>query len=88
MSKSISVIIPNYNGRGLLQKNLPLLIKALHRENISYEIIVPDDASKDDSVAILKEKHPEVLINRKRIKVLLSMPIKGFLPPAGILSLF
>jgi GT2 family glycosyltransferase len=55
----VSVIIPNWNGRGLLQKNLPAVLKAKQnpRNNI-LEIIVVDDKSKDDSVEFLKKEFP------------------------------
>lgn len=48
----ISIIIPNWNGRVLLEKNLPLVIAA--KNNIS-EIIVVDDGSTDDSVKFLQD---------------------------------
>ena len=62
MSKSISVIIPNYNGKKLLEKNLPFLFKALEFSTIDYEIIIPDDASKDDSVEFLKKNYPQIIL--------------------------
>lgn len=46
----ISVIIPNYNGRSLLDENLPLLFTALQSGD---EVLIVDDASTDDSVATL-----------------------------------
>lgn len=42
-----SIIIPNYNGRKLLEQNLPSVIAAAKRARA--EIIVVDDCSKDDS---------------------------------------
>lgn len=62
MKFSISVIIPNYNGRKLLEENLPSVISAMNFSCIDYEIIIFDDASTDDSVAFLKEKHPQITI--------------------------
>ena len=63
----ISVILPNYNGRKLLEKNLPGIIKALNKWGGASEIIVVDDASKDNSLSYLKEKHPNIrlIIHRK-----------------------
>jgi GT2 family glycosyltransferase len=59
----ISFIIPNYNGRGLLEKNLPSVIKACQAwSKTSWEIIVVDDASTDRSVDFLKENYPEVKV--------------------------
>lgn len=57
---SISVIIPNYNGRDLLEKNIPSLLSALN--NLDFEIIVVDDCSTDDSVQFLKESYPDIII--------------------------
>ncbi len=60
--KSISVIIPNYNGRQLLEKNLPPLIDALQMAGVGYEIIVADDASTDDSLTFLSLHYPAINI--------------------------
>lgn len=57
---TISVVLPNYNGRHLLQRNLPSLAQAL--KDFESEIIVVDDASTDDSVAFLRERYPEVKV--------------------------
>lgn len=62
MQHSVSVVLPNYNGRYLLEKNLPSVIKALERESIVYEIIIPDDASTDDSVEFIKQNFPTIKI--------------------------
>jgi len=51
--KSVSVIIPNYNGQHLLKENLPSVLKMLHDGD---EIIVVDDCSTDDSVEWLKKE--------------------------------
>jgi len=54
MSYSISVIIPNYNGQSLLQKNLPRVFKSVSSyENKLIEIIACDDCSADNSLGIL-----------------------------------
>jgi len=59
----ISVVIPNYNGRRLLEKNLPAVIRACQNwRNEGWEVIVVDDASTDDSVEFLKENYPQVKI--------------------------
>jgi GT2 family glycosyltransferase len=57
---SISVVLPNFNGRHLLEKNLPSLLTAL--KGFEYEIIVVDDASTDDSANFLQENYPEVIL--------------------------
>lgn len=60
--KSVSVVIPNYNGRALLQENIPPLLAALRRLDSAWEVIVVDDASGDDSAAFLRSTHPEVTL--------------------------
>ncbi|HBL51767.1 MAG: hypothetical protein A3D24_01735 [Candidatus Blackburnbacteria bacterium RIFCSPHIGHO2_02_FULL_39_13] len=52
-----SVVIPNWNGRQLLEKNLPSVVKCGFDE-----IIIVDDASPDNSNNFLAEKFPEVKI--------------------------
>jgi len=48
----VSLIIPSWNGKKLLEKNLPRVLKALPKDG---ELIVVDDGSKDDSLSYLKE---------------------------------
>lgn len=58
----ISVVIPNYNGKSLLAKNLPFVFSALKASNCKYEVIIPDDASTDDSIVFLKLQYPEAIL--------------------------
>ena len=58
MKKKISVVIPNYNGRNLLERNLPQVIKTCP----GCEIIVVDDASTDDSIDLIRKNFPKVKI--------------------------
>lgn len=59
----ISIIIPNYNGKIQLQKNLPYIIKAGH----DAEIIIVDDASTDGSSEYIIKKFPTIkLIQRTK----------------------
>jgi GT2 family glycosyltransferase len=57
----VTVVIPNYNGRLLLEKNLPSVI-AMMREG--DECVVVDDCSTDDSVSFLSSSYPSVRIVR------------------------
>ncbi len=61
-NKSISVVIPNYNGKHLLEKNLPSVFKALAHSYLDFEVIVIDDCSDDDSVTFVRQKYPEIKI--------------------------
>lgn len=62
--KSISVIIPTYNGKHLLSLYLPYIYKALSHGSIveTFEIIVIDDASTDDTIAFLIKEYPEIIL--------------------------
>lgn len=60
MSHSISIVLPNYNGRSLLEKNIPSLIKAV--DQFEHEIIVIDDCSTDDSVEFLRQTYPNIKV--------------------------
>lgn len=61
-SPAISVVIPNYDGRELLEECLPSVIKAVTLYGHDSEIILVDDASTDGSVALVEEKFPSVKI--------------------------
>lgn len=54
---AISVVIPCWNGKELLKKFLPSVLKIG-----ADEIIVVDDASTDDSVQFLKKNFPEIVL--------------------------
>ena len=60
-SPYVSIIIPNFNGAHLLEKNLPILLKEANRLG-QFEIIVVDDGSSDKSIGILKQRFPEVKV--------------------------
>lgn len=58
---SASVVIPTWNGRDLLEKFLPSVVKALGA-NPGNEIIIVDNASADGSVEFLREHFPAVRV--------------------------
>lgn len=59
----VSITIANFNGRDLLAKNLPHMLKAWENEaNNIREIIVVDDGSHDDSVQFLKNNFKTVKV--------------------------
>ena len=65
--KNISIIIPNWNGRKLLEKNLPAVFDAIHNtQDAICEIIVVDDASPDDSNQFLEKNYPQIKIVRHK----------------------
>jgi GT2 family glycosyltransferase len=67
MNPSVSVVIPNYNGKHLLHENLPSIIAALAKANTDFEIIISDDASADGSVEFIKEIYPQIKTVRSEI---------------------
>jgi GT2 family glycosyltransferase len=69
--KTISIIIPNYNGKKLLEEYLPYTLAAIEGADVAFEIIVVDDSSKDDSVAFMQGQYPQV-------KLLVNEQNKGF----------
>ena len=70
MSKLISVIIPNYNEsenvkRGVLQG----VVSYLKRQSYTWEVIVSDDGSTDQSLALIENiaaKNPEIKVLKNR----------------------
>ncbi len=62
--KSVSIVIPNYNGAAILAANLPKVIDAGRVYHGACETIVVDDASSDNSVAVLQQSFPQVKLVR------------------------
>ena len=56
-----SVVIPNWNGRDLLEKYLPSIIEAL-AGNPANEVVVVDNGSTDGSVEFVREHFPHVTL--------------------------
>lgn len=62
MTTALSVVLPNFNGRDLLESYLPYTFQALKNSGLSYEFILVDDCSTDDSKAFLKANYPQVTV--------------------------
>lgn len=60
--KSITIIIPNFNTKELIEENLPILIHHASSVGNEVEIIVVDDGSSDGSAEFLKENFPQVKV--------------------------
>ena len=59
LNKMVSIITINYNG----YKETCELIESFHKvETYPYELIVVDNASKEDEGKLLKEKYPDIII--------------------------
>lgn len=57
--KKVSIIIVNWNGLGHLEKCLPSLFKI---DYPNYDVIVVDNASKDESVPYMEKNFPKIKI--------------------------
>ena len=68
MSPSVSIVIPSYKGKSLLEKNLPSVIAAVEQLSSAWEIIVTDDASQDDTEKFLSENYPFILFLKNIVK--------------------
>jgi GT2 family glycosyltransferase len=61
----VSIAIPNYNGRALLEECLPSIVEALNRHgHPDNEICIADDGSTDGSVEFLQKNYPNVKLVR------------------------
>jgi O-antigen biosynthesis protein len=60
-NSAASVVIPNWNGRDLLEKYIPSVIAALE-DNPENEIIVVDNGSEDGSADFLHKRFPSVRV--------------------------
>jgi GT2 family glycosyltransferase len=55
----VAVVILNYNGRKMLEQFLPSVIEYTE---LSYEIVVADNGSTDDSCNFIKENYPQITL--------------------------
>ena len=56
---AVSVIIVNWNTKDILQKCLDSIYQTI--DNLSFEIIVVDNASSDGSTEMLRERYPQII---------------------------
>jgi len=65
----VSIIIVSYNTKNLLLKCIKSLIEKEKTSPYSYEIIVVDNASSDESVKAVKTKYPKITVieNKKNL---------------------
>jgi GT2 family glycosyltransferase len=60
----VSIIIPNFNGATLLRNNLPFVLDALECYPGGGRVIVVDDGSVDDSLHVVSQQFPQVLLEK------------------------
>ncbi|HEY9170230.1 MAG TPA: glycosyltransferase family 2 protein [Lutibacter sp.] len=61
----IAIVILNWNGKHLLEKFLPSIVKYSNFNNV--EIHVADNASTDDSVAFVNQTYPQIKIIQNHV---------------------
>lgn len=59
--KKVSVVVVNYNGSKYLEPLFSSLL-GMDRDNVFLEIIMVDNLSGDDSVSLVKERFPEIIV--------------------------
>lgn len=57
----LSIIIPSFNTKDLLDRCLSSIYESLEKSNLSFEAIVVDNASTDGTVELLNKKYPRVI---------------------------
>src|SRR5438034_3600618 len=55
MPASVSIVVPAYNEAGRLGQSLPIILQYLNKTHPTGELIVVDDGSTDDTVAVAKD---------------------------------
>lgn len=62
MSLYLSIVIPAYNEEERIGESLKKIQEYLSIQNYSYEVIVVDDGSKDNTVSFIQNNYPSVKI--------------------------
>lgn len=62
----LSIIIPSYNTSALLERCLLSVFASLKGSDVSFEVIVVDNASSDGSPEAVNKKFPQVLLLRNK----------------------
>lgn len=75
----LSIVIPLYNKHGVIQETVERLSRVLTDAQFRYELIIVDDGSTDQSVAVVEEIEHEL----KLIKLMINSG-KGFAVKQGI----
>jgi len=65
-NQKVTIIIPNWNGRGFLPDCLESLSKI---DWLNYEVVVVDNGSTDGSIAFIRQNHPDTILieNQKNL---------------------
>ncbi len=66
-SLAVSIIIPNYNGGQILPRALTSATEAVRAYAGQSEIIVVDDASRDNSIDLISQNFPDIKLVRHEV---------------------
>ena len=75
MSAPLSIVVPAYNEAVRLGQSLPVILDYLNKTNPAAELIVVDDGSDDDTVAVAKQAFAEA--TRISTQVISYQPNRG-----------
>ena len=60
MTTAVTVVIPNYNGAHLLERNLPSVLACIAADRLPARVVVVDDGSRDKSLQVLQQRFPAI----------------------------
>jgi GT2 family glycosyltransferase len=63
----VSIVIPNYNGEQILKRSLVDVLAAADKYAQACEIIVVDDASRDNSCRLLEDNFPQIQLIQNQV---------------------
>ncbi len=72
MDKKIDIIIPSFNGKHLLEKNLP---EVFRNSDFLNKVIVIDNGSTDGTIAWLEKTYPEIIIVKNDTNLGFTKPV-------------
>src|SRR5262245_61207125 len=62
MTPTLAIITVSWNTRDLLHRSIESVHASLCGSGVGYSIVIVDNASTDDTPAMLRDAHPEVLL--------------------------
>jgi len=62
----VSIVIPTFNGKDLLQENLPSLREPLKIYPYDSEVLIVDNGSLDDTEKFLTQEYPDIRVLKNR----------------------
>ncbi len=81
----ISIVLPLYNGRNLIEKTIESVIRQTY---LNWELIIVDDGSSDDGAAFIAENYPQIKLIRQSNKGVAAARNVGITATSGALIAF